>query len=390
MQHKWINFANVSDSTSSTRAHEHTATPAHEYIPHEHTSTRVSCLVFVFGWVLCFLFWLRRMLVIAVSQPLKLAFIQLCLSKSKRASNLFPHCVDIVMECLNNENSLKIVLAGLIFGKQIIKASFANDAFANEMTRLTQQLLILIGKPESNAFRPEFSLVRYADEYHFDGVQLHPTKVKNRKSDATSAQVLIFESLADLLRFEFNLDLLNNDLSILELIFTRLDQSNERELQEAIMDCLSKIQKAFQTRPSKLVVRKQLKRCLEYQVTISRSLECEWMALRWLNNVFSFNNSDIRLINLSRIDHEDKNIRECAIKSFTQETYDNLYNREKMIEFDENKDNFKDELYPIFEDFVDHAHKSVLVCFIFRICLLKAWIMLVFGHFMHSNCGRAT
>lgn len=273
-----------------------------------------------------------------------------CLIKSRVACNSYPYCLNIVMECLrNNQTSSNAFYVGLLFAKQMVNKSLGNDDFATYFPKVVKKLLRYINDDD-----PWLSAMLQLLAH------THDKRTYRKKTLPPQARKVVYELLGDVARFKCIHYLLVNNLTIVKLLFKRLKQENDendKEVQRVLIETLQKLQTAFlHASNEQLMTAKKFLLSNE----IGDCDNCRWMVLEWLNNLYPFSDSVIRMENLFEIDNKNKNIRECAIKSFIPSTYKHLY--QQLPQFDEERSHFKHESYPAFDNFVAQANKRILVC----------------------------
>ena len=345
--------------------------------------------VFVF---LCFLFvfilFIVKLKKLAVGKTLKYQFVQLYLAKSKVGCNVYPYCVDIAIQCMSDDQSINVVLAGLVFTKQIVHNvnSTSKSQFATHSPKLAAKLIQLITNHESELELKLESKDNY-DNNNNNNNNNNKTKEKSLilTPDCTK---LVYQILGDLSGFRCNDSIFSNNLSKVKFLFERLEieidkevenNDNDAEVKQSVIYFLNKMQNSF-LRKTKIV--SNLLKTFLFLQRKSKYDDCKWVALEWLNNLYPFNDSVIRLENLFEIDSKNKNIKKSAVKSFVPSTFKQFY--EKVPEFDEEKDYFKQELYPSFEEFVAIAHKNVMVCCV--LFLLALFYFVLFSFVFYVNC----
>ena len=98
------------------------------------------------------------------------------------------------------------------------------------------------------------------------------------------------------------------------------------------------------------------------------SLRSKVIILEWLNSMYSFANSKIRLLNIFQLGHSEIQIREIAKKGLLpriiDDTFTVIVSNNNKEQFTQQKSQPKLQKYPNFMDFISIAHDTIMVRFV--------------------------
>ena len=260
--------------------------------------------------------------ILACNLSLKILIIK-NLSKSTRACSNYTKAVKVIFDALFSPTTYdKLKLNGL----ELIKAIFIKCGKSNNNSKLIKLLPIF-----KQGLLKLLRLKKQSQEKEY----IEKAKIRG----------IAYSLIGDLSTLPNATKLFTLNLDILILYFDRLNTEQSFELKTSILNGLGSLKNCYMkeintnnnTSLSQILLNFLLKK-----INNDKQISNIKIILQWLNDIYPFNNAQIRMINILQLTYNDINIKEYAKKGIGPR----IKNR-------------KLQKYPLFPEFINVAYSSI-------------------------------
>ena len=310
----------------------------------------------------------------AIVGLLKLSFVDLYFCHCNYICSKLKDVTQIVFDCLLGDSTFdRLRLAGLKFLNKILTVNKMNAKFTKFGAIFQKGLLRLLD--QSLCFNDKKTIVgqAYNALTHIASLQsCQHLFVKNLSMVELGFEALKHErdkevrcyilDLLAVLKYLFEYKKVSQELcEALRVLLTDLMHFScnasikDSDLDNVITESDDKLQHSQKMYLMMLKNRKSRQR----QYDSDAVSEVKYVAINWLNSLFAFKNAKIRVLNLLQVENcNGRKVKECAIRSFLPQTYQFQYHK-IATKFEDEKEELRNDKYPLFEEFVFAAVKEL-------------------------------